>query len=104
MHGSFATTDDRVGHIATAESKPAMPNRREPRVSKPRTKPIEKPQTRRVPPFHVVLENDDHHTVEFVIDVLRKVLSAPLERAVQLTMEAHHSGRAIIWTPGVGRT
>ena len=75
-----------------------MPNRREPRVSKPRTKPIEKTQTRRVPPFHVVLENDDHHTVEFVIDVLRKVLSAPLERAVQLTMEAHHSGRAIIWT------
>jgi ATP-dependent Clp protease adaptor protein ClpS len=75
-----------------------MPQRREPRASKPRTKPTDKPQTRRVPPYHVVLANDDDHTIEFVIDVLRKVLGAPLERAVQLTMEAHSSGRAVIWT------
>jgi ATP-dependent Clp protease adaptor protein ClpS len=75
-----------------------MPQRREPKASKPRTRPSDKHQTRRIPPYHVVLANDDHHTVEFVIDVLRKVLGAPLERAVQLTMEAHTSGRAVIWT------
>jgi ATP-dependent Clp protease adaptor protein ClpS len=75
-----------------------MPQRREPKASKPRTRPSDKHQTRRIPPYHVVLANDDQHTVEFVIDVLRKVLGAPLERAVQLTMEAHTSGRAVIWT------
>jgi ATP-dependent Clp protease adaptor protein ClpS len=75
-----------------------MPQRREPKASKPRTKPSDKSQTRRIPPYHVVLANDDQHTIEFVIDVLRKVLGAPLERAVQLTMEAHTSGRAVIWT------
>jgi ATP-dependent Clp protease adaptor protein ClpS len=75
-----------------------MPQRREPKASKPRTRPSDKSQTRRIPPYHVVLANDDQHTIEFVIDVLRKVLGAPMERAVQLTMEAHTSGRAVIWT------
>jgi ATP-dependent Clp protease adaptor protein ClpS len=54
--------------------------------------------TRRVPPYHVILENDEYHTMEFVVDVLRKVLGCPLERAVQLMLQAHTSGRAVIWT------
>jgi ATP-dependent Clp protease adaptor protein ClpS len=64
------------------------------------TKPKEreKTSTRRFPPYHVILENDDYHTFDFVVDVLRKVLGCPLERALQLTLQAHTSGRAIIWT------
>lgn len=55
-------------------------------------------RTRRVPPYNVILENDDDHSSEFVVDVLRKVLGCSPERAVQLTMLAHHSGQAIVWT------
>jgi ATP-dependent Clp protease adaptor protein ClpS len=64
------------------------------------TKPKEREETRtrRVPPYNVILENDDHHSFEFVVDVLRKVLGCPVERAVQLTFEAHTTGRAVIWT------
>jgi ATP-dependent Clp protease adaptor protein ClpS len=64
------------------------------------TKPKERERsaTRLLPPYHVILENDDHHTMEFVVDVLRKVLGCTLERAMQLMMQAHTSGRAIIWT------
>src|SRR5438067_4106334 len=64
------------------------------------TKPKEreKTATRRIPPYHVILENDDYHTIEFVVDVLRKVLGCPLERAVQLALQAHTTGRSIIWT------
>jgi ATP-dependent Clp protease adaptor protein ClpS len=51
-----------------------------------------------LPPYNVILENDDHHSVEFVIDVLRKVLGCPLERAAQLTWQAHTTGRAVIWS------
>src|SRR5215204_274191 len=58
----------------------------------------EPPKTRRIPPYHVILLNDDHHSMEFVIDVLSKVLGCSMERAVQLMMEAHSSGRAVIWT------
>jgi ATP-dependent Clp protease adaptor protein ClpS len=46
----------------------------------------------------VILENDAHHSVEFVIKVLQKALGCSPERAVQLTMLAHHSGQAIVWT------
>jgi ATP-dependent Clp protease adaptor protein ClpS len=55
-------------------------------------------RTRRIPPYHVILFNDDHHTVEFVVDVLRKALGYTEERCVQLTLLAHHSGRAVVWT------
>jgi ATP-dependent Clp protease adaptor protein ClpS len=70
----------------------------EPIVTSPRTKPREDTKTRRVPPYHVVLANDDHHSMDFVVDVLRKVLGIPLERAMQFMLEAHTSGRAVIWT------
>jgi ATP-dependent Clp protease adaptor protein ClpS len=62
------------------------------------TQTTEQTRTRRVPPYHVILLNDDHHSMEFVIEVLCKVLGCPVERALQLAMEAHSSGRAVIWT------
>jgi ATP-dependent Clp protease adaptor protein ClpS len=62
------------------------------------TKPTEEVRTRRYPPYNVILENDDHHTMPFVIEVLCKVLGCPRERAHQLMMEAHRSGRSVIWT------
>jgi ATP-dependent Clp protease adaptor protein ClpS len=70
----------------------------EPTVTNPRTKPREETRTRRLPPYHVVIANDDDHSIEFVVEVLKKVLGCPLERALQLTLEAHTSGRAVIWT------
>jgi ATP-dependent Clp protease adaptor protein ClpS len=63
-----------------------------------RPKEREKTQTRRLPPYHVIVENDDHHSMEFVVDVLRKALGYSTERAFQLMMQAHTSGRAIVWT------
>jgi ATP-dependent Clp protease adaptor protein ClpS len=55
-------------------------------------------RTRLLPPYHVILLNDEHHSMEFVVEVLVKVLGCPEEWAVQLMLEAHHSGRAVIWT------
>jgi ATP-dependent Clp protease adaptor protein ClpS len=64
------------------------------------TKPREREatHTRLLPPYHVILENDDDHSFEFVIDVLRKVLGCTEQRAFQFAEMAHNSGRAIIWT------
>src|SRR6516225_1460855 len=62
------------------------------------TEPREETLTRRVPPYNVILENDDHHSFEFVIEVLRKALGYSAERAFQLTEQAHHTGRAVVWT------
>jgi ATP-dependent Clp protease adaptor protein ClpS len=58
----------------------------------------EQTQTRLLPPYHVILQNDDYHTFEFVIGVLRKVFGCTLWHAIQLTHEAHTTGRAVVWT------
>jgi len=58
----------------------------------------EETRTRRVPPYNVILENDDHHSCEFVVEVLQKVLGSTVERAFQLMEQAHTTGRAVIWT------
>ncbi len=58
----------------------------------------EQTAARKVPPYHVVVLNDNAHSFAFVVTVLRKALGFSEERALQLTLEAHQSGRAIVWT------
>lgn len=65
-------------------------------TTKPKTR--EATETRRIPPYNVILENDDDHSFEFVEDVLCKVLGCNAQRALLLAMEAHSTDRAIIWT------
>jgi ATP-dependent Clp protease adaptor protein ClpS len=65
-----------------------------------KTKPRSKrgTRTRRIPPYHVILLNDDDHSMEFVVEVLQKALGASEDKAILLMHEAHTSGRAIVWT------
>lgn len=63
-----------------------------------KTRPREETRTRLLPPYNVILLNDDYHSFEFVIGVLRQVLHCTIWQAVRLTTEAHTTGRAIIWT------
>lgn len=65
-------------------------------VARPETR--EETKTRRQPPYNVILENDDQHSMEFVVEVLRKVFGYPVEKSFQLMMQAHNTGRAIVWT------
>jgi ATP-dependent Clp protease adaptor protein ClpS len=69
-----------------------------PKATTPEAKPRDDTRTRRIPPYNVILLNDDHHSMEFVVETLCKVLGCAVERAYQFMMEAHQSGRAIIWT------
>ena len=62
------------------------------------TRPEEKNSTRRIPPYHVILLNDDHHSMEFVVGVLCKTIGCNVEKAIQYMLEAHQSGRAVVWT------
>jgi ATP-dependent Clp protease adaptor protein ClpS len=63
-----------------------------------KTEPREETRTRRVPPYNVIVENDDHHSMGFVVDVLCKALGYSTERAFLYMIEAHTSGRAVVWT------
>ena len=55
--------------------------------------------TERLPPYSVILHNDDDHSMEFVIAALVKsVPSLSTERAMEIMMEAHTSDRAVVIT------
>jgi ATP-dependent Clp protease adaptor protein ClpS len=66
-------------------------------VVRTKTRPEERVRTRRQPPYQVVLLNDDYHSFEFVVGVLCKALGYAPERAFQLMLQAHQTGRAIVW-------
>jgi ATP-dependent Clp protease adaptor protein ClpS len=54
-------------------------------------------KTRRQPPYAVILHNDDINTMDFVVSVLRKVFGYEVEKCVELMIEAHEKGRAVVW-------
>ena len=53
--------------------------------------------TRRQPPYAVILHNDDLNSIEFVVSVLNKVFGYSIPKCAELTMEAHHKGKAVVW-------
>src|SRR5262245_12945281 len=65
-------------------------------ITRPETR--EETRTRQIPPYNVVLLNDDHHSMEFVVMVLMKVFGYVPEKCLQLMLNAHETGRSIVWT------
>lgn len=50
------------------------------------------------PRFHVVLFDDDDHTVEYVIGMLRRLFGFADEEAMQLAMQIDASGKVVVET------
>jgi ATP-dependent Clp protease adaptor protein ClpS len=63
-----------------------------------RLKEQEKDEVKKQPPYHVVLHNDDDHTYEYVIDMLRKLFGHPEPKGFQLAQEVDTKGRAVVDT------
>lgn len=53
---------------------------------------------KRQPPYHVILWNDDDHTYQYVMLMLRALFGHPLERGFQLARDVDLRGRAIVLT------
>jgi ATP-dependent Clp protease adaptor protein ClpS len=53
---------------------------------------------KRQPRYNVVLWNDDDHSYEYVIIMLRKLFGYPLEKGFQLAEEVDTRGRVIVLT------
>jgi ATP-dependent Clp protease adaptor protein ClpS len=58
----------------------------------PRTRPKQQPR------YNVVLIDDDEHTYDYVIDMLKAVFGYPIERGFQLAREVDSTGRVILLT------
>lgn len=51
-----------------------------------------------MPPYAVVILNDNDHTFEYVIEVLSKVFGYSKQKGYLFAEKIHHEGRAIVWT------
>ena len=57
-----------------------------------------KSKPRQLPPFNVVLLNDEEHTYEYVIQLLKAVFAYPEEKGHQLAKMVDQQKRAIVIT------
>jgi ATP-dependent Clp protease adaptor protein ClpS len=64
----------------------------------PKSKTAVTTQTRRQPPYNVIILNDEEHTVDYVIDLLMKLFGHPHSFAEELTWRIHYTGRAVVYT------
>jgi ATP-dependent Clp protease adaptor protein ClpS len=55
-------------------------------------------RTKRQPPYHVVLWNDDDHSYEYVILMLMKLFGHPPEKGFGMAKEVDTQGRVIVLT------
>jgi len=53
---------------------------------------------RRAPRYHVVLWNDDDHTFDYVVIMLKAIFGYPATRGFQFAKEVHFHGKAIVFT------
>jgi ATP-dependent Clp protease adaptor protein ClpS len=66
--------------------------------SAPREKAVPGTETRRQPPYNVIVLNDEEHTFIYVIELLVKLFGHTLAKAQELTWRIHTTGRAVVYT------
>ena len=60
-------------------------------------------KTKRQPPYNVILLNDDDHTYEYVIEMLKALFGHPVEKGFQLAKVVDTTGKAIVCTTSLER-
>ena len=73
--------------VATVEQPP-----------KRKRKTHSKKKPKRQPRYHVILWNDDDHTFEYVIRMLKQLFGHPREKGLQIALEVDQKGKAVCLT------
>src|SRR5580700_9024561 len=63
-----------------------------------KAKPSKKRKPAQMPPYHVILLNDDDHTYEYVIEMLKVIFGYPDAKGFVLAKEVDSEGRVILLT------
>lgn len=64
----------------------------------PREKTDQETRTKRLPPYNVVILNDEEHTMDYVVELLGKLFAHPRKTSIDLTWRIHLTGRAVVYT------
>jgi ATP-dependent Clp protease adaptor protein ClpS len=67
-------------------------------MSRPKSKTTTSTSSKQLPPYNVIILNDEEHTFEYVIDLLTKIFHHGAAMAESLTWKIHREGRAIVYT------
>ncbi len=67
-------------------------------MSEPKSRAQASTSSKRLPPYNVIVLNDEEHTFEYVIELLTKLFHHSLTAAEALTWKIHGAGRAIVYT------
>ena len=88
IYGGLSMPDENAGNAETTKGSTA---------TKKKPSPQDKPP-QPLPPWKVLLHNDDKNDVEYVVTTIMSLTTLKAEDAVQRTMEAHKSGVALLLT------
>ncbi len=64
----------------------------------PAAAPRSKTKPKRQPRYHVVLWNDDDHTYQYVVVMLRKLFAHPVATGLKMALEVDTQGRVVVLT------
>jgi len=67
-------------------------------VTLPEVETEEKEDVRHQPPYHVILLNDDDHSFDYVIRMLKQLFGHPEPLGFKMAMEVHTTGRVVVCT------
>ena len=71
----------------------------EPAVKKEtRPKPSTRPRQDQLPPYHVVLLNDNDHSYDYVVEMLQKIFNHNEQQAYLLAVQVDRTGKAVVCT------
>lgn len=81
-----------------ASQRPGMsaPRATEPAPRATTTPAPSEPKVDRLPPFKVLLHNDDHNDMVYVVETLMELTPLEPQHAAQVMLEAHKSGVALV--------
>ena len=64
----------------------------------PRSSTAVETRTKKLPPYNVVILNDEEHSYDYVVELLTKLFAHPVATALELTIRIDKTGRAIVYT------
>jgi ATP-dependent Clp protease adaptor protein ClpS len=72
-------------------------------VTTPEVETEEKREVQKQPPYHVILHNDDDHSYDYVIRMLKELFAHPEEKGYLLAKEVDTKGKVIVCTTSLER-
>jgi ATP-dependent Clp protease adaptor protein ClpS len=67
-------------------------------VKTTRTRQKSRAKPKKLPPYAVIVYNDELHTFTYVIETFMKVFGYGEQKSTLLAVAIHHAGRGIVWS------